>query len=80
MKTIKAKEGMYLTQKNLENEGGRVFATSLYLADNDSEDNWRDATMQERYDWETRMESEMEEKLGNKDNAPSDKDNTVPEA
>lgn len=44
MKKITASEGKYFTQKNIENEDGRTFAITLYLADNDSEDNWREAT------------------------------------
>lgn len=52
---------MYLTQKNLENEASRVFAVSLYLADNDSEDNWREATQEECYEWQKKMEEELPE-------------------
>lgn len=36
MRKITASEGKYFTQKNIENEGGRTFAITLYLADNDS--------------------------------------------
>lgn len=60
MKKIKASEGKYLTQKNLESEGGRIFALSLYLADNDSEDNWREATQEEYYEWQQEREKEVE--------------------
>lgn len=52
MEKIKASEGMYLTQKEIENEGARVFVVSLFLADNDSADNWREATMEEYYKWQ----------------------------
>lgn len=52
---------MYLTQKNLENENGRVFAISLYLADNDSADNWRDATQQEYYEWQRKQDKFVED-------------------
>ena len=61
MKKIKASEGMYLTQKTLENEGGRVFALSLYLADNDSQDNWKEATPEEYYEWQMNQEKQFEE-------------------
>lgn len=61
MEKITAKEGMYLTQKNLENENGRVFAISLYLADNDSADNWRDATQQEYYEWQRGQDKFVED-------------------
>ena len=61
MEKITAKEGMYLTQKNLENENGRVFAISLYLADDDSADNWRDATQQEYYEWQRKQDKFVED-------------------
>lgn len=60
MNKIKASEGNYLTQKTLENEGSRVFALSLYLADNDSEDNWREATQEEYYAWQQERDKELE--------------------
>ena len=61
MKKIMASEGMYLTQKNIDNAGGRVFAVSLYLADNDTADNWREATMDEYWEWQKRMDERAEE-------------------
>ena len=61
MEKLTAKEGMYLTQKNIENENGRVFAISLYLADNDSADNWRDATQQEYYEWQRKQDKFVED-------------------
>lgn len=63
MEKIKASEGMYLTQKNLENESGRTFALTLYLADNDSADNWREATQEEYYKWQRAMDEQAEEAL-----------------
>lgn len=60
MKKITASEGKYLTQKNLENENARVFTISLYLASNDSEDNWREATQEEYYNWQRKREEDME--------------------
>lgn len=59
MKKISASEGHYLTQKNLENEGGRTFAISLYLADNDSPDNWREATQEEYYEWQKKQDEQL---------------------
>ena len=61
MEKLTAKEGVYLTQKNLENENGRVFAISLYLADNDSADNWRDATQQEYYEYQRKQDKFVED-------------------
>ena len=61
MEKLTAKEGMYLTQKNIENENGRVFAISLYLADNDSADNWCDATQQEYYEWQRKQDKFVED-------------------
>lgn len=65
MKKITASEGKYLTQKNLENENARVFTISLYLASNDSEDNWREATQEEYYNWQRKREEDMEILLSN---------------
>lgn len=61
MRKIKASEGMYLTQKNIENEGARTYAVSLYLADNDSADNWREATQEEYYDWQKKQDEAFEQ-------------------
>lgn len=61
MRKIKASEGMYLTQKNVENESARTFAVSLYLADNDSEDNWREATQKEYYQWQKKQDEAFEQ-------------------
>lgn len=52
---------MYLTQKNVENESARTFAVSLYLADNDSEDNWREATQEEYYQWQKKQDEAFEQ-------------------
>lgn len=63
MEKIKASEGMYLTQKEIENEGARVFAVSLFLADNDSADNWREATMEEYYRWQQEQDAKLEAQM-----------------
>lgn len=65
MEKIKASEGMYLTQKEIENEGARVFAVSLFLADNDSVDNWREATMEEYYRWQQEQDAKLEAQMAN---------------
>lgn len=61
MKKITASEGKYFTQKNIENEGARTYAITLYLADNDSEDNWREATREEYYEWQKKQEQNFEQ-------------------
>lgn len=63
MEKIKASEGMYLTQKEIENENARVFAVSLFLADNDSADNWREATMEEYYKWQQEQDAKLEAQM-----------------
>lgn len=63
MGKIKASEGMYLTQKEIENEGARVFVVSLFLADNDSADNWREATMEEYYKWQQEQDAKLETQI-----------------
>lgn len=63
MEKIKASEGMYLTQKEIENEGARVFTVSLFLADNDSADNWREATMEEYYKWQQEQDAKLEAQM-----------------
>lgn len=68
MEKIKASEGMYLTQKEIENEGARVFVVSLFLADNDSTDNWREATMEEYYKWQQEQDAKLEEQMTNVEN------------
>lgn len=73
MEKIKASEGMYLTQKEIENEGARVFAVSLFLADNDSADNWREATMEEYYKWQQEQDAKLEAQMN------SVKNNTMEE-
>lgn len=65
MEKIKASEGMYLTQKEIENESARVFAVSLFLADNDSADNWREATMEEYYRWQQEQDAKLEAQMAN---------------
>ena len=63
MKQIVAKDGYYLTQKEVKNEGERVFSIRLMLADEDSEDNWKEVLINEYYEWEKRMDAEFVKKL-----------------
>ena len=56
---------MYLTQKEIENEDARVFVVSLFLADNDSADNWREATMEEYYKWQQEQDAKLEAQMNN---------------
>lgn len=63
MEKIKASEGMYLTQKEIENEDARVFVVSLFLADNDSVDNWREATKEEYYKWQQEQDAKLEAQM-----------------
>ena len=61
MEKITAKEGMWLTQSGDINDEERVFTDSVYLAVNDSREIWRDATDQEKQEWEERMNAIIEE-------------------
>ena len=63
-------EGMWLTQAyDTEN---RVFSEQVILGINDSPDNWREATEQEKIEWEeaekARMEAEQAEHEANMSN------------
>lgn len=56
-------EGMYLTQ--VGETDNRVFSEQVILGVNDSPDNWREATENEKLEWEAaeraRMEAEQAE-------------------
>jgi hypothetical protein len=73
MEKIKASEGMYLTQKEIENEGARVFVVSLFLADNDSAENWREATMEEYYKWQQEQDAKLEAQMNSVGKAVEEK-------
>lgn len=60
METIKAKEGMWLTQAAETETGARVYSKELWLAVNDSAENWRDATDEEYQAWKAEMDALME--------------------
>ena len=61
MEKIQAKEGMWLTQSGDIKDEERVFTDSVFLAVNDSRERWRDATDQEKQEWEQRMDAIIEE-------------------
>lgn len=61
MKVLKAKQDMWLTQSADIPDEERVYTDSVYLAVNDSEDRWRDATQAEKEAWDARMDSIIEE-------------------
>ena len=59
MKEIKAKEGMYLTQaKELQD---RIFVTAIKGA-NVNEEDWREATEEEKVAWEESLIKEEEQR------------------
>lgn len=51
-------EGMWLTQ--MGNTDARIFSQEIYLAVNDSPENWREATEQEKLEWEEAEQARME--------------------
>ena len=53
MKEIKAKEGMFLTQAKEVQD--RIFVTAI-KGMNVNEADWRDATLQEKEEWEKSLE------------------------
>lgn len=61
MEKLIAKEGMWLTQSGDIKDEERVFTDSVFLAVNDSRERWRDATDQEKQEWEQRMDAIIEE-------------------
>ena len=59
MKEIKAKEGMYLTQ--VKDVQDRIFVKALKGA-NLNEEDWREATSEEKQEYERFMEGQYEHK------------------
>lgn len=57
MKEIKAKEGMYLTQKEDVGES-RIYITAIKGA-NVNPDDWRDATLEEKEEYEKQLKDEF---------------------
>lgn len=64
MKIVKAKEGMFLTQKNVGNEEWRAFCKEVALSTNDAEENWRDAYADEKLARDKEQEKRLKEKYG----------------
>jgi len=60
MKTYKAKEGMWLTQKSEVPDNKRMYTSVIYAPDN-SPVEYRDATQAEKDAWEERMNAIIEE-------------------
>lgn len=58
LRKLTPKAGMWLTQVG-ETEN-RVFSDGVYLAVNDSPDNWRDATEEEKLEYEAEEKARME--------------------
>lgn len=54
-------EGMWLTQAY--ETDNRVFSDQVILGVNDSPDNWREATEQEKLEWEEAEKARMEREL-----------------
>ena len=66
MKQIVAKEGYYYTQKEVKSDGERVYTLRLMLAENDDESNWVQVPVAEFYEWQKRMDKEVEEHFSGK--------------
>lgn len=64
MKIVRAKEGMFLTQKDVRNEEWRAFCKEVSLSASDSEENWRDAYADEKLAWDKEQETRLKEKYG----------------
>ena len=62
MKEITAKQGMYLTQVVVQDEQDRMFITKLTGISVDALQ-WRDATPEEKLEWEDKYNTETENDL-----------------
>ena len=64
METIKAPEGKYLTQSSEETTAAqRVYCTEVALAVNASPSDWREATEEEKVEYERRQLAAMEAQM-----------------
>ena len=61
MKTFIAKENMWLTQNSEVADNERYYTKEIYAPDNVSDDAYRDATNDEKDDWDARMEAIIDE-------------------
>jgi hypothetical protein len=65
MNEIKAREGFYLTQ--VDEVEDRVFLTAIKGA-NINEDDWREATKEEKSEWEKTLEEKLKQEELNRIN------------
>ena len=64
METIKATEGKYLTQSSEDTtDAQRVYCTEVALAVNASPSDWREATEEEKVEYERRQLAAMEAQM-----------------
>lgn len=61
LRNLVASEGYYLTQVADVADEERIFSTSLWLGINDSESNWRETDVEERYTCYARIAAKKEE-------------------
>ncbi len=58
MQTLEAPEGKYLTQAAADTpDGSRIYCTTVALSALDSADSWREATAEEKEEFEARQEA-----------------------
>lgn len=62
MKEIKAREGFYITQASEVED--RVFFTAI-TGDDINEDDWREATKEEKEEWEKKLEEKRKQEVLN---------------
>ena len=60
MKTFLAKQGMWLTQTADVSDEERFYSKEIYTPDNVSDDDYRDATNEEKEAWDERMSALQE--------------------
>ena len=61
LRKLTASEGMYLTQ-NFETEE-RTYTEYLYLAENEIVENWREATQEEKENYEKELDEKIKASL-----------------
>ena len=58
LRKLTPSEGMWLTRTDATTD--RVFSKEVFLGINDSPDNWREATEQEKFEYEAEEQARME--------------------
>lgn len=58
---LEAPEGAYLTQSNLEEGAERTFVTKVFLAQESTAAEWREATAEERGEYEQLQQENTDE-------------------